>query len=802
MAEDFRYDYGRYRDEDDVEYEEAVEDAADYDDAERLDVVDYANYDALRHEYDEEIWTAEDFRNYERSLAEAVDEWFNDVLDHRTAAESSAYLEAYRREYDEGLWPAEDFRDYKRVLTGVLDEPVDELLDDPSVNESAAYQRIRRLKGSRGWKARDRREGHWIPPDLTGYGLPVFWPVGEPHAPGPAQVPAEHVAIDPSEIRWEVCRQVLMTPLASLPELARARGLDEDVVEAAVQALQKEGRLRTFSFGCLMPRTARFWVDLVHDATTPWDDLEQAVVTSHRDGGVGSLIKYDLPRVESVNAVASRYVVDGWELEGVAWLEQAAVQAVGLYNLKAAPHIKSVVYFVWLSRWDTEREVWERLADLPEAVSPITQPSFPGSVVLVGDDRWAVANALPMAVERLRASGVGPAHVAAWTYAEGWQAASGASMLDGADQPFTPALAPVQLDRFVWPCSRRSLGRTRLETIIAACPWTRRDSCTLYEFFIQMAESPGDSTAQYVALRGKNAKDGSAWTSIRTLLELGLATEASIAGATNLPERDRTRLLSERGQGRMRLRLSLSPRVEMMLADLARMLSLGQAGESTEEMAKTVEELRTRLGGLAKLAELAVGQAEDTAKDHAPPMANGAHRLMLTHGHLSYREIVRRSALARLPDRLGDRRVHDDILVDILGRFCLLGCEAVPTSRAITVNLDGQGIESDAVIYCSSPAGHGHHRLELELSHLGPKEITARLEKYARQFIAYPLLAVCGTDRGAGHFDRMGRKLGVPVVTTSIPRLRERGLSGATWIHQGQEASVALVRCPPGPPAH
>ena len=789
MSENYNYGYGRYRDEYGDEHEEADgEYQAGYND---LD--DDAEYlDAYRQENDEEIWTAEDFRNYERSLAEAVEEPFNEVLDHRTAAESSAYLEAYRREYDEGIWTAEEFRDDNLVLTGALDETVNEVLDDSSLNESAAYLRIRRLKGSRGWKARDRREGHWIPPDLTGYGPPVFWPVGEPHAPGPAQVPAEPVAIDPSEITWEVVRQVLMTPLVTLPELARARGLDEDVVQAAVQALQKEGRLKSLSFGCLMPRTARFWVDLVHDDTTPWDDLERSVVTWHRDGGLGSLIQYDLPRVESVNAVASKYVLDGWELEGVAWLEQAAVQAVGLYNLKAAPHIKSVIYFVWVSRWDTEREVWERLSDLPEAVNPITQPSFPGSVVLVGDDRWAVAWALPMAVERLRASGVGPAHVAAWTYAEGWQAASGASMLDGADQPFTPALAPIQLDRFVWPRSRRSLGRTRLETIIAACPWTRRDSCTLYEFFIRMAEFPGGSTAHYAALRGKNAKDGSAWTSIRTLLELGLATEAGVAGVSNLPVSDKSRLLSERGQGRMRLRLSLSPKVEMMLADLARMLALGQAGESTEE-------LRTKLGALAKLAELAVGEAADPLKGHTPPMANGAHRLMLTHGHLSYREIVRRSALARLPDRLGDRRFHDDILVDILGRFCLLGCEAVPTSRAITVNLDGHGIESDAVIYCSSPAGHGHHRLELELSHLGPKEIGARLEKYARQFISYPLLAVCGTDRGARHFDRIGQELGVPVVATSIPRLHEKGFSAPAWIHLGQEASVTPVSCPPGP---
>ena len=758
MAEDYGHRHDRYRDE----YDDGAENYDDgHDDAERyleryLEQYLYAaGYGGDDYVFD---WGDESVDD-ERFLAEAMDEPVKDVLDHPAVNESAA-------NYDEEIWTAEEFGDDKRFLTGAVDEPVNDLLDEPAVGESTGYARIRRLKGSQRGGAWARRQGDWIPPDLRRFGSPVFWLVEDPHAQGPSR----RMAIDPSEIMWDVLRQVLMTPLVNLPELARARGLDEDVVKGAVQALQKEGLLRSLSFGCLMPRTARYWVELVNDATTAWSDLEQAVVTWHRDGGVGSLLKYDLPRVESINRVAVQYAVDGWELEGVAWLEQDAVQAVALYNRRESPEVKSLVYFVWVSRWDKEQEVWERLRDLPEAVSPITQPSFPGSVVLVGDDRWAVARALPMAVESLRASGVEPAHIAAWTYTAGWQAASGASMLDGADQPFTPTLAPIQPDRFVWPRSRRSLGRTRLETIIAACPWTRRDSCTLYQFFILVAEYPGGSNAHYAALRGKGEKDGSAWRSIGILVVLGLVREAGVAGVLNLPERDRSELFSERGQGGMRLRLSLSPKTEKMLADLAGMLALGQAGESTEELAKKVEEL----GDLAKLAKLAVGQAGESMEDHSPPTANGAYRLMLNHGHLTYRELVRRSALARLADRLGDRRGHDDILVDILGCSCLLGCEVVPTSRAITVNLDGHRIESDAVIYCSSPAGNGHHRLELELSHLGPTEIRARLKKYALSSSPIPCSLSAGPTWAPGIMTRSGRSWGSPLWPPLSPASAKR----------------------------
>ena len=186
------------------------------------------------------------------------------------------------------------------------------------------------MKGSRRWQAWDRRTGGWIPPNLTRFGSPVFGPVAEPQAP----VPAPPMPIDLSEIPRDVLRQVLMTPLVSGPELARALERDEAVVLEAAQALQQEGLLRSISFGCLLRPTARYWLRRCTSIPPPWSDLEQALLSWHSDAGIGSLLRYSLPRIESINQVAVRYVVDGWALEGVAWAERDAVQAIGFYNWK------------------------------------------------------------------------------------------------------------------------------------------------------------------------------------------------------------------------------------------------------------------------------------------------------------------------------------------------------------------------------------------------------------------------------------------------------------------------------------
>ena len=584
----------------------------------------------------------------------------------------------------------------------------------------------------------------------------------DPNDPGRAR----RGATDPSAARLQVLRQVSTTPLVSCPELARVLDLDEAAVTETLRALRKEGLLRSVSFGCLHRRTPRYWVNAANADATLWSDSEQAGLSWHTDHGIGSLLKYDLPRVESINQVAARYVDDGWALVGVAWVERDAVQAVALYIWKEAPAIRSVVYFVWVARWDTEREIWERLTDLPEAARRITHPGLPGSVALVGPDRWAVARALPMAVERLGASQVRPADVAAWTHAEGWQAASGASMLDGAGQPFRPTLAPVQLDRFVWPRSRRSLGRTTLDTIISSCIWTRRDSCTLYRTLMLLAQYGGASVAHLAALAGKLDKDPITPKRMGTLLEMGFAREACIAGVANLGTREKPEAFSARGRWQMRFRLSLGPKGE---------------GEPQER------------------------QPGESKEDYARRRANGAFLLMLAHGELSYREIVRRSWLGRLADRFGDRLVHEDVLVDLLGRHTVLGYGAVPASRARTVNALGEGIDPDGMLYCCSPVGTGYHYFELELSHLSPKAIRRRIEKYAQRLTSYPLAVVCRTDLGAWHYGRIGRELGVPVVATSIRRLREKGFSGPVWFHHGQEVSVTPVPCPPRPatpPSH
>ena len=742
MAEDYGYGYGRYPDDYDDEY---VYNEAGYDHADEADHDDYG---------------------YEEDTQGLTDEAVDDA----------------------------------HLLNGAMSEPVSYVPEDPTeAVESASYERIGRFKNSWKGRARARREDRWMPPDLRGYGPHVFWPVEDQEEAGQL---ARRMPMDLPEIEAAIRRQVRMQPLVSCQEVARNLQLEVAVVEEAAKSLQRQGKLNSVDFGCRMPRTARYWEERESIDFSDLDWIDRDALSWHRDDAIGSLLKYDMPKVESISQVAVRYAMGGWELKGLAWVEEEAVQAVGLYQWRKWDFVKGLVYFVWLPLWASEREVKEQLDALPAAVGRITGPGLAGHVVLIGPDRWAVSRALPMAVDCLKARHVKPANIAAWTYSDGWQAASGASMLDGAARPFRPALSAAPVDRFRWPLSLRRLGREKLETVIKNCPWTRRDACTLYTYFMIACEYTGGSIAHFAALRGKSDRDRLAWKRNIELLELGLLREVGIAGVAKLPVRERAELLSERGQGRMRYRVSLSPKIEKMLADLAKILARGQSGKLTEEDAKKVEELEEKLGGLPKLANLAVEQSSESRKKKPCATVNGAYRLMLNHGHLSLREIVRRSGLASLADRLGVRRLHDDILLDLLGSFRLMGCEVVPTSRAITFTLQGREIKSDAVVYCSSPAGTGHHRLELERSHLGPQEIRARLEKYALVYISYPLLVVCRTNRGAENFDRIGRELGVSVVATSLARLRKFGVTGLAWIHQGQEVYVTAVPCPPAPADH
>ena len=119
-----------------------------------------------------------------------------------------------------------------------------------------------------------------------------------------------------------------------------------------------------------------------------------------------------MPRLECINAVAVRYAVDGWVLAAIAWVDRAVPKAVALY---IRGDTLSTVTFMWVGQYDEERGIWERLADLPEAVSRITPPALPGAVPVVGAGRCAEARALPMAVESLHNSGIRPEDVAALT---------------------------------------------------------------------------------------------------------------------------------------------------------------------------------------------------------------------------------------------------------------------------------------------------------------------------------------------------------------------------------------------------
>lgn len=51
------------------------------------------------------------------------------------------------------------------------------------------------------------------------------------------------------------------------------------------------------SCGCVMQSNARCWAASVHYDTTTWEEFGLAVVSWNREFGVGSLLRYDMPRM-------------------------------------------------------------------------------------------------------------------------------------------------------------------------------------------------------------------------------------------------------------------------------------------------------------------------------------------------------------------------------------------------------------------------------------------------------------------------------------------------------------------------
>ena len=232
-------------------------------------------YGHYRHDYD-------DYDDADADYEGGYDDSDDGDAEHLNAADRADY----RYEADADDLTTESVSDAP-FLTGAVDEEVHDAVDDPAVGESVAYERISRMKGSRRFQAWAGRKGKWIPADLRKYGSPVFWPAEDPQEPGPRR----RADINFSAVQQEILRLVLMTPLVSRPEIARALGLDEAVVKKAIRVLLRQGLLRSVSFGCLMRPAPRYWVETAHCDAASWSDLEPAVLSWHSDHAIGSLLR-------------------------------------------------------------------------------------------------------------------------------------------------------------------------------------------------------------------------------------------------------------------------------------------------------------------------------------------------------------------------------------------------------------------------------------------------------------------------------------------------------------------------------
>ena len=116
--------------------------------------------------------TTSDHAAADHGAAERLDA--ADYDDHGAADDTPDYK--VRHDDDPERVDAADAADYGGDDRLLMEAAVDDrlLLDDPAVHESASSDSVRRMKRGRGFQARARRDGPWIPPDLRRFGQPVF----------------------------------------------------------------------------------------------------------------------------------------------------------------------------------------------------------------------------------------------------------------------------------------------------------------------------------------------------------------------------------------------------------------------------------------------------------------------------------------------------------------------------------------------------------------------------------------------------------------------------------------------------
>ena len=525
-------------------------------------------------------------------------------------------------------------------------------------------------------------------------------------------------------------RELLGRVLPSARELRNKTGLSADQAKRGLQDLRKRKLVDSAELGCLLPGVPRLWHT---DEGLEHFGASDEQISWHRPDGLGNLIVYDLPKVEAVNAIATRYSIGGWTLSGIHWYERLPMAAVAEYCRPGGA--RAYLAFCWASIMDTQSRLFDRLKALPAAMQAqsvdVSGTFYPGALSIVAAEEWGAAQALTMACAVL-SEWVPLNDITAWYYSDdGWQVSDGLSILIGRPRREVRPLIPSK-DSLRPAPGVRKLGRRRFEGVTDRCHWAGRAGRQLFLLLTTLGQYPVGAVAHYKAFVGEGRGGNETEDRLAKLVQLGLA-EMVAPNARATAGRLRAGVpvtISERGQGGHRYALTTAGRAAFCRAH----------------------------GGLP--ADLAAWTG------------------------------IRNFNADRWLYR------HQDGVYEVLAQFSEMGCAVGPGWRATVTLGNGGRIEPDGVVLLETQRGREWCYLEFELSDRSYKAVKPRCDKYASEYRLDNnlLLVVCHDDRAERNFQVAGAAYPweLRMVTTTLRRLRDDGVAGdSVWSNYGEPTTLA-----------
>ena len=620
----------------------------------------------------------------------------------------------------------------------------------------------------------------------------------------------------------QVGNELFWTVLPSTSLLATVSDLSADQLKRGVRDLNTKGFVEIHELGCLLPSVPL--VRLTESGMDQFDATEVERSWRGRDG-LGNLVLYDFAKLEAVNAIAPFYATGGWVLWQIHWYEQEPMIAAAEYR---HPHYYDPAYlvFCWASMMDTQRELFEKLEALREAMpaqamNP-TDPFWLAGLALVAASEWGAARALCMA--RAVLSGwVESRRITGWYYGSGgWQVSDAVSARTGEPpEGIHPLLHLV--DRLRPSMSTRKLGLRKLENVLARSLWAGRGGHKLVELLTLVAIYPCGSVAQYRYLMGEKPGGKETKKRLKLLEKLRLVEVVTKHGRAKRPKRWRKDIpvtLSKRGQGAHRYSATLSGRVHFCYVhggrpvDLFRRTKLGSLNTVVRE--KVLLYLLTLSWMVHFFCASGVRPVDlsdlDKLARHWKQLREGAlvHLLTLScmvyffyaHGRRPV-DLFRLTGMARIWTQLRENIVedrwlyqHEDIVYEILGQVREKGCAFAPGWQATTTLAHTGIINPDGKLLVETPWGRLWCYLEVELSDRTYRAVQPRCNKYGSEDRRdnLPVLVACRDDQAERNFHLAAAAAALPprMLTTTLSRLKEGGFFGpGVWSDYGRPVTLA-----------